>query len=318
MTARPRRRRLLAVGASLGLALAVTATLPRHALATASAAPNPVCGWATGAPPAHFDHVVLLIFENKWRDQIFTGSNAPYLQSLAADCGRATNMSTVDPKTSLPNYIALTSGYTGYPTHITSNRNPNTWPQSSTSIFEQLGSDWRELVESMPSPCYIHHATDYTVNHNPAPYYTHLAHTTCPTNDVPMPATPDLSASFTVLTPNKTHIMHKPDSGSSVSQAQRIRNGDTWAAQYLPKVFATPEYQAGRTVVIITWDEGNTSHQVVPFIVASAYTPAGYSTNAALDHFSTLKGMEQMLGLPLLGHAGDAGTASIRDYFGLS
>ncbi len=283
----------------------------------AGAATSPVCGWAGDAPPARYDHVVLLIFENKWRDQIYQGPNAPYLQSLAAQCGTAMAMTTVDPDTSLPNYIALTSGYTGYPTHITSNRNPKTWPQSSVSVFEQLGTDWKNLAESMPSPCYIHHATDYTVNHNPAPYYTRIA-ATCKTNDVPMPATPDISSAFTVLTPNKAHIMHKPTSTSKTTQAQRIQNGDTWAAAYLPKVFDTPEYRAGRTVVIITWDEGTSRHDVVPFIVASAYTPAGYTTAAPLDHYATLKGMQQMLGLALLGHAADPGTASIRDYFGLS
>ena len=36
-----------------------------------------------------------------------------------------------------------------------------------------------------------------------------------------------------------------------------------------------------------------------------------------MDHYATLKGMEQMLGLGLLGHAADAGTPSIRDFYGL-
>ena len=317
MIHRRSRRHVLTAAAAVALALAAGVLPSVGREPTAAAATNPVCGWATGAPPTTFDHVVLLVFENKWRDQIYKGSNAPYLQSLAAACGRAMDMNTVDPATSLANYIALTSGYTGYPKHITSNRNPKTWPQSSVSIFEQVGTDWLELAESMPSNCYIHHATDYTVNHNPAPYYTRIA-STCKTNDIPMPATPDISSAYTQLTPNKTHIMHKPCSTCTSTQAQRIRAGDKWASEYLPKVFATPEYQAGKTVVIITWDEGNKRHSQVPFIVASAYTPAGYVTNAHLDHYSTLKGMEEMLGLPLLGHAADSGTVSIRNYFGLS
>ncbi len=309
------------------LATAAVVALAGVAEATrASAAPDPAaqsvatgpCGTATTAPPARFDHVVLLIFENKYQDQIFKGTNAPYLQSLAAACGRATDMRTVDPATSLPNYIALTSGYTGYPKHITSNRNPTTWPQSSVSIFEQLGTDWRELAENAPSNCFTHHDFDFTVNHTPAPYYTRIADTTCLTNDVPMGPTPDISASFTLLSPNKSHIMHEDDAPGKTTQAQRIQAGDSWAASYLPKVFATPEYQAGNTVVIITWDEGNTRHPDVPFIVASPYTPVGYTTNAPLDHYSTLRGMQEMLGLPLLGHAADPGTVSLRGYFGLS
>jgi len=285
--------------------------------AAAAVAPQ-VCGTATTAAPARFDHVVLLIFENKYQDQIFTGSDAPYLQSLAAACGRGTNMHTVDPLTSLSNYIALTSGYTGFPTHITKNASPKAWPQSSVSIFEQLGTDWRELAESSPSNCFAKQAYDFTVNHTPAPYYTRIAGTTCKTNDVPMPATPDVSAKLTLLTPNKAHIMHEDDARGTTTQAERVRAGDTWASGYLPKVFATPEYQAGKTVVIVTWDEGNAKRSDIPFIVASAYTPVGYTSNALLDHYSTLKGMEEMLGLPLLGHAADPGTVSLRGYFGLS
>jgi len=112
--------------------------------------------------------------------------------------------------------------------------------------------------------------------------------------------------------------MHEDDAPGVTTQTQRIIAGDTWLAGYLPMVFASPQYQQGRTAVIITWDEGNGSRNVVPFIVASPYTPAGYTTTAYLDHYSTLKGIEEMLGLsPLLGHAADPTTDSIRNYFGL-
>jgi phosphatidylinositol-3-phosphatase len=283
----------------------------------AAAATGP-CGTATGSPPAHFDHVVLLIFENKNQDQILSGTAAPYLKGLAQQCGRATDMNTPDPLTSLANYIALTSGYTGHPKHITANRGPDAWPQDSVSIFEQLGGDWTELAESAPSKCYTgSSAFNFTVNHTPAPYYTRLR-SQCQAHDIPMGSTPDLSAAFTLLSPNKSHIMHEDDAPGTTSQTQRIKAGDSWAAGYLPKVFASPQYQAGRTVLIITWDEGTSKRTDVPFIVVSPYTHPGYTTAAHLTHYSTLKGMEQMLGLPLLGHAGDAGVASIRDYFGLS
>jgi hypothetical protein len=276
------------------------------------------CGTATTAAPATFDHVVLLIFENKSQDQILSGNAAPYLKGLSQQCGRGTDMNTPDPLTSLANYIALTSGYTGHPKHITANRGPATWPQDSVSIFEQLGSNWRELAENAPSNCYTGStAFNFTVNHTPAPYYSRIQ-AQCRNNDVPMDATPDLSAAFTLLSPNKSHIMHEDDEPGTASRTQRITAGDNWAADYLPKVFASPQYQSGRTVVIITWDEATSRRNDVPFIVASPYTPVGYVTNVHMTHYSTLKGMEQMLGLPLLGHAGDAGVPSIRDYYGLS
>jgi phosphatidylinositol-3-phosphatase len=299
-------------------AVALTATLFGLGGGGGALADAGPCGTATTAAPATFDHVVLLIFENKNQDQILSGTAAPYLKSLSQQCGRGTDMNTPDPLTSLGNYIALTSGYYGHPKYITANRGPATWPQDSVSIFEQVGGKWREFAENAPTNCYTgSQAYDFTVNHTPAPYYTRIK-SECQTKDVPMGATPDLSAAFTLLSPNKSHIMHEDDAPGKTTQAQRIKAGDDWAAGYLPKVFASPEYQSGRTVVIITWDEATSRRNDVPFIVASPYTPVGYVTNVHMTHYSTLKGMEQMLGLPLLGHAGDAGVPSIRDYYGLS
>lgn len=305
------RRRISGLTAAL---MTAAAALAAAAAPTADAAAGP-CGTAT-TPPTRYQHVVLVVFENKNQDQVLGGAAAPYLKALSAQCGRGTDMNTPDPLTSLGNYIALTSGYVGHPDHITANRGPAIWPQDSVSIFEQLPGQWKELAENMPSNCYTGASYDFTVNHTPAPYYTRLG-SACKAGDIPMPATPDLSAAFTLLTPNKSHIMHEDDAPGTTTQEQRIAAGDAWAANYLPKVFASPQYQAGTTVVIVTWDEGSKNRTDVPFIVASPYTPVGYRTNVRMDHFSTLKGMQQMLGLPLLGHAADRGTVSIRDYFGL-
>jgi phosphatidylinositol-3-phosphatase len=315
MKAHQARRQLLALTATAALGL--TAVLTQGGTAAVAAAAGNPCGTASGPAPARFDHVVLLIFENKNTDMIYGGTAAPYLKSLAQQCGHATDMHTPDGRTSLGNYIALTSGFYGQPRYITANRGPDTWPQSSVSLFEQLQGDWTELAENLPSNCFTNSAFNFTVNHTPAPYYTRIK-TECRAHDVPMGNTPDLSAAFTLLSPNKSHIMHEDDSPGTTTQTQRIKAGDSWAASYLPKVFASPQYLAGRTVVIITWDEATGKRTDIPFIVASPYTPNGYTTNAHLTHYSTLKGMEQMLGLPLLGHAGDAGEPSIRDFFGLS
>jgi phosphatidylinositol-3-phosphatase len=306
--------RRMALGIVVGVVVAAGLASSGGSVAVAAGGP---CGTATGAAPTTWDHVILLIFENKNQDQLFTSGAAPYLTKLSQDCGRGTNMNTPDPLTSLANYIALTSGYTGHPVHITTNRGPKTWPQDTASIFEQTQGSWKELAESAPTSCYTGStAFNFTVNHTPAPYYTRLA-AQCATNDVPMPATPDLSADFTLLTPNKSHIMHEDDAPGKTTQGQRMKAGDDWAAEYLPKVFASPQYQAGKTVLIVTFDEGSSKRTDVPFIVVSPYTPVGYTTNVRMDHYATLKGMEQMLGLDLLGHAADAGTPSIRDYFGL-
>ena len=69
-------------------------------------------------------------------------------------------------------------------------------------------------------------------------------------------------------------------------------------------------------MLIIGFDEGNAKTFNIPFIVVSPYTPVGYTTNVRLDHYSTLRGVQEMLGLPFLGNAATS-TTSIRNFFGL-
>ncbi|HET8598698.1 MAG TPA: fibronectin type III domain-containing protein [Segeticoccus sp.] len=272
------------------------------------------CGTKVGQTPV-INHVVMLIFENKARSQVMGQSYAPYLNSLADKCGQATNMQALS-NTSLANYIALTSGYTGHPTEITANKAPSVWPQDSISIFEQLGTQSRELSEDAGGNCWTSNKpTTFTVTHTPFPYYTRTA-ALCKTQDVPLGSTPDLSAKFTLVTPNKAHIMHRDPSQPNLTTAQKVAIGDQWASTFVPKVLASPQYQAGDTVLIIGFDEGNSRTFNIPFIVVSPYTPVGYTTSVRLDHYSTLKGVQQMLNLSLLGNAATS-TTSIRDYFGL-
>jgi hypothetical protein len=69
-------------------------------------------------------------------------------------------------------------------------------------------------------------------------------------------------------------------------------------------------------MLIIGFDEGNGQTFNIPFIVVSPYTPVGYTTGVLMNHYSTLRGVQEILGLPLLGNARTA-SVSIRNYFGL-
>jgi phosphatidylinositol-3-phosphatase len=79
----------------------------------------------------------------------------------------------------------------------------------------------------------------------------------------------------------------------------------------VPPILTSPSYRAGQTLLVITYDET----QPMPFIVASAYTPAGASTAVALNHYSLLRMTEDLLGLPPLGAAATA--TDVASAFGL-
>lgn len=293
---------------------------------TAASVPTASAPCGTGAvAPTTYAHVALIMFENKPLKKIVGNTtDAPYLNSLIKACSYSKNDLSLST-TSLTNYIALTSGYKGCKTadangvctselEITSNKDTTVWPQASKSIFELMGNDAVEWGESMTTNCQLKSSGDFVINHTPFQYYTRTQSTLCKANARPFPANPadTLSAKFNLIIPNKPHIMHLVP---NTTVNQRIQNGDNWAKTFIPQLLGSAQYQSGNTAIIITWDEGNGSNYYVPLIVITPSTQAGGVSSVAYNHYSVLKGMQQMVGAasPLLGHAGDAGVSSIRD-----
>jgi phosphatidylinositol-3-phosphatase len=272
------------------------------ASATPTAASAGACGTAT-TPPATYQHVVWVVMENKSYSEIIGSGSAPYLNQLARQCGVASNF-FAETHPSLPNYIAMTSGSTQ---GITDDNGPSSHPLGVPSIFSQLGTGgaWRSLQESMPSNCYLSNSGSYAVRHNPATYYTNIR-SDCSLYDVPLGATPDISARFTFVTPNLCNDMHDCS----------VATGDSWLSSFVPKLFASSEYQAGATAVFITWDEDDSSaSNHIATIVASPTTTPGTVSSTSFNHYSMLRTTEEMLGLSALGNAGSA--TSMRSAFGL-
>jgi hypothetical protein len=288
-------------GASAPAGLPGVGSLP---VAPTSATP---CG-LSATPPA-YKHVVWIVMENKGFEQI-GASSAPYINSLVTRCGLATNF-MAESHPSLPNYIAMTSGSTQ---GISDDSGPSSHPLNVPSIFSQLGADWRALAESSPSNCARSDSGLYAVRHVPSVYYTNVAGQ-CANQTVPLSDPPDLSAKFTFITPNECDDMHSCPSGNDT--ATQLHNGDTWLAQWMPKILDSPEYRAGNTAVFLTWDEDDYSgaNQIATLVVSPS-TPAGAKSATRFDHYSMLRTTEELLGLPpTLGAAANA--SSMRGDFRL-
>jgi hypothetical protein len=261
--------------------------------------PGGPCGTATTAP-ATYDHVVWVVMENEASVSIIGSPSAPYINALAQKCASASQF-FAETHPSLPNYIAMTSGSTQ---GITDDNGPSSHPLSVPSIFSQLPGDWRALQESMTSNCQLSSSGTYAVRHNPAAYYTNIR-TDCGTLDVPLASTPDLSARFTFVTPNLCNDMHDCS----------VATGDAWLQTFLGKVFASPQYTAGRTAVFLTWDEDDSSHanKIATVLAAPSIVP-GTVSSATFNHYSMLRTTEEMLGLGFIGNAATA--SSMRAAFG--
>jgi phosphatidylinositol-3-phosphatase len=246
--------------------------------------PRSPCG-TVSTPPASYDHVVWIVMENHSYSEVIGSARAPYENRLAAQCGSATHM-FAESHPSLPNYIAMTSGSTQ---GITDDAAPSSHPLNVPSIFSQLGGDWRSLQESMPGNCAKTSSGQYAVKHNPAAYYTNVA-AACAAQDVPLGSTPDVSARFTLITPNLCSDMHD----CSVSQ------GDAWLGAWVPKILDSAEYRSGAMALFITFDEDDHSaNNHIATVVISPSTPAGLTDNGSYNHYSLLRTTEEMLGLPV-------------------
>jgi phospholipase C len=304
---------VFALAAALPLLLGTSSALAASPPAVSPAASGP-CG--TLSTPPTYKHVIWIWFENHSYNTIIGSSSAPYINSLAKECGLATNYHNISHP-SLPNYISATSGL-GYSaiTKFDSDCSPSsTCDTSAASIFGQ-GESWKAYEESMPSNCDKSNSGNYAVRHNPPPYYTSLSG--CSTKDVPYTQlATDLAnnalPAFSFITPNLIDDMHNGT----------IADGDTWLSNNLPAILSSSEYTGGSTAVFITWDEGeggsytkgehcatNTSDVSchVATLVISPSTKAGTKSGTLFNHWGLLATAEQLLGLPKLGNASSATT----------
>jgi hypothetical protein len=296
------------------------------ATVTTPPAPAGACGalassFNPSSPPT-YAHVVVIMDENLGYNNWFGSSAAPYSNGLAAHCALATNaVGATHP--SQPNYVALVSGVL----QIWNGAGQHT---SADNLFHQLGAagkTWQALEESMSAACSGTTSGFYKTGHNPAIWFTDLAAAgdgSCATSDVGFTLAgfnPSALASFTWITPNLCDDMHW-QSGCAGSDATRVQTGDTWLSRLLPPIFSSSDYQAGKTLVLITWDEGNETATTgidcttqanidsagchVGVIAASAYITPGTRDGTRYTPYSTLAAIEAMDGLPLLGRAATA------------
>lgn len=265
-------------------------------------------GCAAGGPhpskQGNLDHVVVIVEENKPATHIIGSPDAPFINQLAARGALATNYSAIT-NPSLPNYLALTSGTTA---GISTDCLPSSCTARVPSIagkIEQAGRTWKMYAESMPAPCTDHNIDPYAVRHNPFLYYPEVTDdaTYCAAHDVPFSRlASDLAQAstlpdFAFISPDLCHDMHNCS----------VTTGDDWLAAEVPKILASPAFTDQNSLLVITWDEGETGDNTIATIFAGPAAKASYSTDTAFTHYSLLHTIESDWGIrPLTDHDANA------------
>jgi hypothetical protein len=269
------------------------------ALSAALVLPLVPASQAATVPP----HVMIVLMENTSFEGVVGNSQMPFVNGLVNTNGSVSTTDLSHP--SLPNYLGLTSG-------SIQNNPQDTTPQDGTYPSPQFtdelaaaGVAWKAYVQDMPVACDLtdqYSPGSYDVNHNPFMYFLSVRNNPSQCNrDVPYSQlTTDLNAgsapSFIWVTPNTINDMHDG------TPAQ----GDAFLKGLVAQVQASSWWTAGSRI-IVTWDEGTQSEQVLTLVVGSAHGTAANGGSA----YGTLRGLEEAYGVALLGHSADSNVGDI-------
>ena len=254
-----------------------------------------------GAPaPVQWNHVVVLMFENKTYNQVI--GVAPYITSLVNKCGTYDHWMDADYKVdgsqdgnyhSKPSYATLTNGLSPSvhglldDTYETQTNVDNIYHQLSLA-----GKSFKDYYDGNSGGCGVKFSGDY---HDPIRYYTDMT-AICNEHDVPLSTfMADVNSgnlpAFSMLLPTKDHSMH----------SNSISSGDTYAQKILDPLLNSPAYSKGDVAIFFLWDEDSPIPNVLmaPSVVPGSKVPVPVGN--PVSHFSALRTWEEMLNLPLLG-----------------
>lgn len=233
----------------------------------------------------HASQVTIVVMENK--DYALVGGNpqAPYFNRQLVRQGVLLQNSHAVAHPSEPNYLALFSGSTQ---DVESDRCPVSF--SAPNIASELsaaGKSFAGYSESMPRDGYQGcYRGEYARKHSPWVDFTNVP---AASNRVyrGFPAAP---ATLVWITPNVCHDMHDCSVGV----------GDAWLSENLPPIIAWDRAHDG--LLIVTWDESEPDYGTnrIPTVLVGPMVRAGAVDRQKVDHYSVLRTIETVLGVPCI------------------
>jgi phosphatidylinositol-3-phosphatase len=252
-----------------------------------------------------------IILENQDYAEIVGSSNAPYINSLIALGGLATNyMDTGHPST--PNYLNMISGNNQYPgiIDVLPTQVPY-FPSAAMNLATQLEAadiKWRSYGESEGSAgCLLTNVGEFVPRHDPFLYFTDQqkgANNLCADTNVDYSNfAGDLATDtykYMFIAPNLIDDGHDP----TTAPVTGLMDADAWLKTNVPAILASEGYKSGG-VLFITWDEaegrnGDNADQIPMIILSPRIKQAGITSATAYTHSSFLATVEDLLSLPRL------------------
>jgi phospholipase C len=236
-----------------------------------------------------------------------TSTSMPYLYGLSTTYGRADQFYGV-AHPSLPNYLAFWSGSTQ---GVTDDGTYNLSGPSLSSQMAAAGRSWRTYAQNYPGTgCNTGSsysggadgpgvAGTYVRKHNPAMSFTSVSTTAQCANIQPLASfDPNVNVAFVV--PNLCNDAHDCS----------LATADAFLKGFVSKVTSAPDW--AHTLLVISFDEGTTSTngggRIFTAVVRQGLS--GVVSTTQHNHYSLLRTIENLNGLPCLGSACNANTLS--------
>lgn len=263
----------------------------------------------------NFDHIVVIVFENKEFGTVIGNSDVPNFNRLAHDYTLLTQFYAVRHP-SLPNYLAMIGGDTF---GITSDCNTCfVSAPSLPDLIEASGRTWKAYQEDMPQPCFLGDKASYVQKHNPFVYFDAIRLNAARCNQSVVPLTvlqSDIDAGtlpdFIFITPNECNDAHSCP----------LSTLDQWLGNILTQIIPALDEHGPNYLIVLDWDEGQGNHSCcglppsaggrIPIVMISPLVKNNFEDETPYTHYSLLKTISTAWGLPYLGHAAEDNNALI-------
>ncbi|MGW3995708.1 alkaline phosphatase family protein [Amycolatopsis sp. NPDC004772] len=277
------RKRIFAAFAAAALVTAGAVT----AAGTGSGEPAAVRPAAAAVPA--FDHIVLVMFENKKYSSINGSSSAPYFNTLASQSAKFTNSFAITHP-SQPNYVALFSGATQGVTDDSCPANLGAKANLGRQLID-AGKTFKGYSEAMPSDGYTGCSSGtYRRKHNSwvdfsnVPAASNLRFSGFPSDFTQLPT-------VAFVTPDMCSDMHDCSVGT----------GDTWLKKNLDAYAQWAKTHNSLLITTFDEDSGTSVNQIFTTFTGANVKVGSYSES--ISHYTVLRTIEAAYGLPGIGNA---------------
>jgi len=257
-------------------------------------------GAAARTPVPRFDHVLVVVLENKDQASVLDNPDAPNFNRYARQYAVLSRYGGV-AHPSLPNYLALVSGSThgvrsDCTTCLVSGRN-------LADSLEQAHLTWKAYAEGLPRPGWTGAFSGrYAKKHVPFLYFRDVVskpsrlRRIVPLRELSRDLASGNLPAFSLIVPNLCHDMHDCS----------VASGDAWLGAFLTPLLRNPKL--ANSVVFVVTDEPTDLSPGAP-VAALALGPLVKASSryaARSSHYALLRTIEDAWGLPRLGRSAQA------------